>query len=258
MLARLSPFRYIAAAVLALLIAALFLDGERAPIRSGPAGSTQQPATGQPPTGQPATDQPAAYRPPPRIGPAKLVYKVETADPVVFLTIDDGAHRDPAMADVLRNNGIRATLFLTGRYAGQDPEFFRRLRDDTGSVIENHTATHTNLRGRSEAEQAAEISPVSDQYTRWFGRRPTLFRAPYGNSDDATLQAAGEAGAKYVVNWGSVVNDGKVSFSGPHEFRPGSIVLMHFRPTFEADVKAFVAQARANGLTPALLTDYLK
>ena len=29
-------------------------------------------------------------------------------------------------------------------------------------------------------------------------------------------------------------------------------------PSFEADVNAFMAQARANGLTPALLTDYLK
>jgi peptidoglycan/xylan/chitin deacetylase (PgdA/CDA1 family) len=99
---------------------------------------------------------------------------------------------------------------------------------------------------------------VSDHYTAWFGARPTLFRAPYGNSDEATLQTAGEAGTKYVVNWGSEVIDGQIKFSGPHEFRPGSIVLMHFKPSFEADVNAFVAQARANGLTPALLTDYLK
>ena len=33
----------------------------------------------------------------------------------------------------------------------------------------------------------------------------------------------------------------------------GSIVLMHF----EADVDAFTAQARRNGLRPALLTDHL-
>jgi hypothetical protein len=35
-------------------------------------------------------------------------------------------------------------------------------------------------------------------------------------------------------------------------------VLMHFKPSFEADVAAFMAQAATNGLTPALLTDYLE
>jgi peptidoglycan/xylan/chitin deacetylase (PgdA/CDA1 family) len=162
------------------------------------------------------------------------------------------------MAEILKRNGIKATLFLTDHYVRQDPEFFRKLAADTGSVIENHTASHPNLRGKPLGEQVAEIGPVADRFAQVFGRRPTLFRAPFGNTDENTLQAAGEAGAKHVVNWGSEVSNGKIKFSGPKEFRPGSIVLMHFRATFEADVNAFMAQARANGLTPALLTDYLK
>lgn len=252
MLERLKPFRYVALAALALLIAAIIL-------------ATAEPRSPGRPTSQPRQTSPASLdsaaplvRPAPRIGPAKLIYKVETTDPVVFLTIDDGAHRDPAMAGVLKRNGIKATFFLTDRYVQRDPEFFRKLRDDTGSAIENHTATHVNLKGKPLDQQSAEIVPVSDKYAARFGQRPTLFRAPYGNSDDLTLQAAGEAGAKYVVNWGSEIRDGRIRFSGPREFRPGSIVLMHFTENFEADVNAFVTQARANGLTPALLTDYLR
>ncbi|MEV4312586.1 polysaccharide deacetylase family protein [Actinocrispum sp. NPDC049592] len=248
MLERLKPFRYVAVAALALLIAGLVLARQNTGSQPASAAQVTPPPPGPGPESRPA----------PKIGPAKLVYKVETNDPVVFLTIDDGAHQDPAMADILRRNGIKATFFLTEFYAQKNPEFFRKLRDDTGSVIENHTATHVNLKGRSEVDQEKEIGPVSDQYQSWFGTRPTLFRAPFGSSDDATLQAAGEAGAKYVVNWGSEVANGQIKFSGPHEFRPGSIVLMHFKDTFEADVTAFMAQARANGLTPALLTDYLK
>ncbi|GAB3874339.1 polysaccharide deacetylase family protein [Kibdelosporangium lantanae] len=248
MFTRLRPFRHAIVAASALLVAAAVLVvAESAPTPDGTSARQVDPPTVR-----------LEQRPAPKIGPAKPVYKVETTDPVVFLTIDDGAHRDPAMADVLKRNGIRATFFLTEVYAKRDPDFFRRLRDDTGSVIENHTATHVNLKGQPGVFQANEINPVSDRYQQWFGARPTLFRAPYGNSDDATLQAAGEAGARYVVNWGSEVVDGQVRFSGPQEFRPGSIVLMHFRDTFEKDVNAFVAQARKNGLRPALLTDYLK
>jgi peptidoglycan/xylan/chitin deacetylase (PgdA/CDA1 family) len=246
MFTRPRPFRYAILAAFALLVAAVV------PVVPGTPPPVVTPEQVTPPTvrlGEP--------RPAPKIGPAKLIYKVDTTDPVVFLTIDDGAHRDPAMADVLNRNGIRATFFLTQVYAKRDPDFFRKLRDDTGSVIENHTATHVNLKGQPGVFQANEIGPVSDQYQQWFGVRPTLFRAPYGNSDDATLQAAGEAGARYVVNWGSEVVDGRIRFSGPREFRPGSIVLMHFRDTFEKDVNAFMAQARQNGLRPALLTDYL-
>ncbi|MBE1471895.1 polysaccharide deacetylase family protein [Kibdelosporangium phytohabitans] len=252
MVERLKPFRYVTLAVLALLVAAIFLATEETRARPEPTAARQPQS--QPPT----TSATLNFRPEPKIGPAKLLYKVETTDPVVFLTIDDGAHRDPAMAGILKRNGIKAAFFLTDRYVRQDPEFFRGLRDDTGSAIENHTATHPNLKGKSLEQQTAEIVPVSDTYEKQFGLRPTLFRAPYGNSDEATLQAAGEAGAKYVVNWGSEVRGGQVRFSGPREFRPGSIVLMHFTDNFEADVNAFMTQARANGLAPALLTDYLR
>nr|CTQ95813.1 secreted protein [Kibdelosporangium sp. MJ126-NF4] len=253
MLERLKPFRYVALAVVSLLVAAIFLATDQREI------ATQPTALEHPqPTATPAVSESLHYRPEPKIGPAALIYKVDTADRVVFLTIDDGAHRDPAMAEILKRNGIKAMFFLTDRYVRNDPGFFRKLRDDTGSAIGNHTATHANLKGKPHDEQTTEIVPVSDRYEREFGQRPTLFRAPYGNSDDTTLQAAGEAGAKYVVNWGSEVRNGQVRFSGPREFRPGSIVLMHFTPNFEADVNAFMAQARANGLTPALLTDYLR
>jgi peptidoglycan/xylan/chitin deacetylase (PgdA/CDA1 family) len=252
MLDRLKPFTYVAAAMFALLIAAIFVNQET------PAPPPQPTAQPQPENRPVELTQPVDRRPAPRIGPATLIYKVETSDPVAFLTIDDGAYRNPAMAGILKRNGVKATMFLTEKYARQDLAFFAGLRDATGSSIENHSATHPNLKGRPADQQAAEIGPVSDYYAGQFGKRPGLFRAPYGNSDAVTLQSAGEAGVKYVVNWGSEIKNGKIHFSGPREFRPGSIVLMHFTPHFEADVNAFVAQAKLNGLTSALLSDYLK
>lgn len=268
MLARLSPFRYIAMAVFALLLASLFLRSEP-PGSPKPAGETKPPvaqpvATRPVPTAPPvslssAANQPTdVLRPVPPLGPATEVRRVETQDPVVFLTIDDGGFCNPSMADILKRNGIRATFFLTERLIQSDLDCFRRLRDDTGGVIENHSATHPNLRGWSREKQFAEIGPVADRYAAEFGRRPTLFRAPYGNCDSATLQAAGDAGVKYVVRWDAELKRGTMSFAGPHQLVPGSIVLMHFGPNIDADVNGFIAQARKNGLTPALLTDYLR
>ncbi|MGO1053315.1 polysaccharide deacetylase family protein [Crossiella sp. CA198] len=250
MLKRLGPFRYVAAAVLALIVVALLLNRNTA--------GTPEPAASSPGPESADKSPDPAPRPVPSGEPAKVIYKVDTQDRVVFLTIDDGATRRPDMIDILKRNGVKATFFLTNSYVKQDPGFYQKLRDETGSAIENHTESHPNLKGRSLDAQRTEIGPVSDTYATEFGARPTLFRPPFGNFDDNTLKAAGEAGIKWVVHWGSEIINGKVQFSGPHEFRPGSIVLMHFRNTFEQDVQAFVDQARANNLTPALLTDYLK
>ncbi|MCT2583701.1 polysaccharide deacetylase family protein [Actinophytocola gossypii] len=249
--------RHLATVVLALLVGAavVIVPDIGSGIGSAPPDTAKPAAATERSTAPPEPRRAPRRTPPP---PATLVYKVDTSDPVVFLTIDDGTVRDPALITELKRNGIPPTLFLTRTYADQDPAYFRRLRDRTGGSIQNHSATHANLLGRALAAQRAEIGPVSDHYAEVFGERPTLFRAPYGNSDATTLRAAADAGAKYVVHWGSEVRDGQLVFAGPHEFRPGSIVLMHFTQNFRADIAAFVVQAKQDGLTPALLSDYLK
>lgn len=242
-LAALTVFTAVVAAVFAPYTGPAKTAGAAPPVKALPAAR---------PAAKPTT------KPKPKARPAKTVYQVDTDDPVVFLTIDDGAVRDPSMVSVLKQGHIRPTLFLTKQYVDADPAFFRELRDRTGGAIENHTATHPNLKGRSRAAQTAQIGPVSDAYAREFGTRPTLFRAPYGNVDKNTLLAAAAAGAKYDVHWDCEIDDGRIAYAGSHHFRPGSIVLMHFRHSFHRDVAAFLAQARHDHLRPALLTDYLK
>ena len=253
MIHRLARFRYRGFAALTAFVAALaaLVVPQAAP---GKAAAVAQPARTPP---LPPTVRPAA-RPKPKLVPAKTVFDVQTKDRVVFLTIDDGAVRDPSMITVLKQAHIRPTLFLTKQYVDADAAFFGRLRDQTGGAIENHTATHPNLKGMPLAAQRAEIGPVSDFYATKFGKRPTLFRAPYGNVDKNTLLAAAAAGAKYDVHWDSEIDDGHIAYAGSHHFWPGSIVLMHFRHSFHRDVAAFLAQARRDHLRPALLTDYLR
>ncbi|GAA2012004.1 polysaccharide deacetylase family protein [Nocardiopsis rhodophaea] len=184
-------------------------------------------------------------------------YRVDTDDPVVFLTIDDGATRDPKMADVLKEAGVPATFFLTDQYVREDADFFRRLRDATGSQIENHTLDHPDLKSQSADEQRRQICATSDNYEEEFGRRPTLLRPPYGSFDDDTLRAAAECGATHVVHWSAEIANGKIQFASGDRLRAGDIVLMHFREQFREDVDRFAEEAEKSGLKPALLEDYL-
>ncbi|MGC0420870.1 polysaccharide deacetylase family protein [Embleya sp. AB8] len=190
--------------------------------------------------------------------PAKPIYRVSTQDKVAFLTIDDGAYKDPEMIRILRAAGIKPTFFLTDQYAKQNPEFFRKLRDETGGAIENHTLDHPNLQGKPYELQKQQICATSDAYEAAFGRRPTLLRPPYGNHDENTMRAAGDCGIRSVVHWSAEIRNGRMQFAVGDQLRPGDIVLMHFRKEFREDIQAFLDRTRAAGLTPALLEDYLK
>jgi peptidoglycan/xylan/chitin deacetylase (PgdA/CDA1 family) len=187
----------------------------------------------------------------------QVVYKVDTDDPVVFLTIDDGVTRDPDMADILASHGLRATLFLTDQYVRQDADFFRGLRDRTGSVIENHTLDHPDLTTLPFEEQRRQLNETSDRYEQEFGRRPKLVRPPYGEINDDTLRAAADSGAGHVVHWTAVIDEGEIEFAAGDRLAAGDIVLMHFKADFRKDVERFVAEAKRSGLRPALLEDYL-
>jgi peptidoglycan/xylan/chitin deacetylase (PgdA/CDA1 family) len=185
-------------------------------------------------------------------------HTVPTTEPVAFLTIDDGAVQNPMALPLLEASGIRVTLFLTLNYARANPAYFRALQA-AGAVIENHTITHTDLRGKSYDFQKHEICYTADQFAVMFGRRPTLFRPPYGDYDSTTLRVARECGQKVVVHWTETVDKGKVRYQTDHHtIQPGHIVLMHFRPAYADDFTAALIRMKQSGVRPALLEDYVQ
>lgn len=187
-------------------------------------------------------------------GAAPVITRVDTTDPVVFLTIDDGHTRSPAAAAVVRELGIPATLFLLDGPIGADPAWFAGLR---GSVVESHSRSHPDMTTLPESAQRDEICGNADVIERAYGRRPVLFRPPYGSYDDATSRAAAACGMRAVVLWQQSVNGATVGYRDAHRFRAGDIILMHFRPSFVQELNLVKARVEAAGLRFALLEDYI-
>ncbi|MEV6970920.1 polysaccharide deacetylase family protein [Hamadaea sp. NPDC051192] len=187
-----------------------------------------------------------------------LWFKVPTTQKVAFLTIDDGATRHPMALQLLKASGVRITLFLTLQYVEGHTDYFKALQA-SGAVIENHTITHTSLKGKTYAFQHHEICDAADRLGKLFGRRPTLFRPPYGNYDDTTLKVARECGQKVVFYWTETVDKGKVRYqTSNHTIQPGHIVLMHFRPAYPDDFLAVLTKMKQSGVQPALLEQYVQ
>lgn len=190
-------------------------------------------------------------------GRAPWVKRIPTQQNVAFLTIDDGWVKRPEALDLLRAARVPVSLFLTVNAMKDNPGYFRALQGN-GAMIESHTITHRMLRGMSYAGQRQEICGSSDWLAAQYGRRPTLFRPPFGEKDDATLRAAYDCGMAACFFWTETVDKGKVFYqTAEKRINRGDIILMHFREAFADDFLAALTAIKAAGLTPALLESYV-
>jgi peptidoglycan/xylan/chitin deacetylase (PgdA/CDA1 family) len=226
-------------------------------VAAPPAQSPSPAASASPSAAVTPSPSSSPVKPPPP-GLAPVVYRVKTTDKVAFITIDDGYTRHPDQIELVKKLKVPVSLFLLSHQAEADPGYFRKLQE-AGAVIEAHSETHTNMHGKPYARQKREICGSRDRLEKLFGRRPVLFRPPFGNFDQTTQRAANDCGMKAVLHWRATVHAGVVRYQSPtQKFRPGDVVLMHFRPAFKADLAAAVKAIRASGLEPALLEDYFK
>jgi peptidoglycan/xylan/chitin deacetylase (PgdA/CDA1 family) len=194
----------------------------------------------------------------PESGSAAFWYRVPTKQKVAFITIDDGGlSRRPEVVDLIKRAGIPVTLFLNSPAATSYTSYFKAIQD-AGGVVENHTITHTSLKGKPYDFQRREICGAADRLQQLFGRRPTLFRPPFGNRDATTLKAAHDCGAKVVFYWTQTVDKGIVRYQTAEKVvKPGDVLPMHFRPALMDDLLAALKAIHRSGLTPALLEDYV-
>lgn len=220
-------------------------------MRSGASEGSESEAAGTTTTtSPPVTIAPLTSDP----GLAPVITRVETTDPVVFLTIDDGWTREPEALAAFEEAGIPATLFLLDPPIMEDADFFRSMPD---TLVEGHTQSHVDLTTVSQEEQRAEICGNANTIDRILGRRPVLFRPPYGNHNEATVRAAAECGMDAIVLWEQSLDGDAVSYRSETRLRPGDIILMHFRANFVEELHTAIRHAEAAGLEFALLEDYI-
>jgi peptidoglycan/xylan/chitin deacetylase (PgdA/CDA1 family) len=96
------------------------------------------------------------------------------------LTFDDGPHPDttPALLEMLRHAGVRATFFLVGEAVERWPLLARQIAAD-GHALGNHTQHHRLLTFRTAEQIAEEVGRCQEALLR-AGVVAHLFRPPHG------------------------------------------------------------------------------
>ncbi|MFJ6520869.1 polysaccharide deacetylase family protein [Streptomyces filamentosus] len=191
---------------------------------------------------------------------------VPTKEKVVFLTIDDGAEKDPALLRMMSELDIPYSAFLSDYVIGDDYGYFAKMQKSRpeGVSLHNHTLHHKYLPGLSYAQQKREICGMQDVIEKKYGKRPELFRPPYGNYNEDTLRAARSCGIKAVPLWASEAFPDHMEWrEWDRDLHPGDIVLTHFRgeEDWKGSMPDMIRRAMnvitAKGYAVARLEDYV-
>lgn len=260
--------RLLAAALVGLLLTAVVVacstGGEQAAPIDGVEGvsggdttaTTEAPTTTAPPTT--TTTVAAAPLPTDPGGGAPLIYRIETTDPVIFITIDDGTVASPEAMQYIKDMQMPVSMFLNEGPVRTHPDYFDELIG-LGNWVHTHTLNHKKLTsldyGGQEREICGMVGVLDDVYGST-GKVGTLLRPPYGASNATTNQAAASCGLQAVVSWTGTIDGGVVTLQGA-ALRPGDVLLTHFKDDLYANLKAIRQMADAAGLRIARLEDYI-
>jgi peptidoglycan/xylan/chitin deacetylase (PgdA/CDA1 family) len=179
-------------------------------------------------------------------GPAATSFKTSGRD--VWLTIDDGPDpaSTPAVLDLLRRYGAKATFFVVGGQVEKHPELARRIVAE-GHTLGNHTQTHpsnsfwcaTPARTASEIDRCVAALLLADAPFERYFRPPVGIRNPFL---DPQLSARG----MNLVLWtargleGGGGDPDAALTRLARQVRPGAIVLAHEAGPRSAARVAFV------------------
>ena len=99
----------------------------------------------------------------------------------VALTFDDGPHPEgtPAVLDALARRGARATFFLVGEQVERHRSLAAEIIAE-GHGVAVHGYHHRNQMRLTPREFAADLQRGVEVIGEVYGRRPEIYRPPYG------------------------------------------------------------------------------
>lgn len=164
-----------------------------------------------------------------------LVARVDTREPVVALTFDDGPNTTTldGILQVLAQSSVHATFFVIGNELEEHPEAGRRIVA-AGHELGNHSYSHQRMVLTSPAAARVELERT-DALIRAAGQGdPIVFRPPYGVKFVGLpwyLRQSGRTSVTWDIepeSFSEVASNATTIVQHVLErVRPGSIILLH-------------------------------
>ncbi|WP_405017818.1 polysaccharide deacetylase family protein [Kitasatospora sp. NBC_00070] len=200
-------------------------------------------------------------------GPVPVFSEVPTKDKVVFVTIDDGAEKDPKFVEMITDLKIPISMFLTRDIVKDDYGYFKPLQA-LGNHVHNHTTDHAQLSKVSAEKQKSEVCDAQTALTQQYGKAPLLFRPPYGDGAHTPQlnTSVQQCGPRAIVLWRESMQIHDMQYqAADKKLKPGDIVLAHFRgpkdlkgETMTEMFAELLRRIQEQGFAVARLEDYIQ
>jgi peptidoglycan/xylan/chitin deacetylase (PgdA/CDA1 family) len=156
------------------------------------------------------------------------------------LTFDDGPHPEgtPAVLDALGT--AHAVFFLVGEQVERYPELAAEIAA-RGHEVAIHGYRHRNQMRTTPWALAGDLHRAADAIATATGRRPRLYRPPYGIFTPAGLALARRAGwtpllwSKWGRDWRAHTDAAEIARLATRDLRPGDVILLHDADWYSAE-----------------------
>lgn len=195
---------------------------------------------------------------------------VETEEPLLSVTFDDGPHPEvtPSVLAALSDHRAPATFFVLTERAERHPELIRAVLEE-GHEIGLHGHSHLRLTRASPSRLLEEVRRARDRLRAITGREVRWFRPPYGVQNLRSHLLARACGMQVVLwsvecpDWLPMEVEEQLAFARPN-LRPGRILLLHDVPPEQGEqdggtvkerlTRAFLAEIADRGMRPVSLS----
>jgi Predicted xylanase/chitin deacetylase len=163
-----------------------------------------------------------------------VLKKVQTREPKIYLTFDDGPNPQitPQVLDILAQNRIPATFFLVGQRAEGSPELVRMIVS-RGHEIGVHTYHHCHAYGMFIHKSKSTILQGKRVLEELCQRQISWFRPPWG-----ALNLFQYLEARYLklgvvlwtanaIDWDSRTTPAQIVERLVQKLSPGCIIVIH-------------------------------
>lgn len=169
----------------------------------------------------------------PTAGMAIPIFQGNIAKKMVALTFDAtyGDNQTKKILDILRQNNIRSTWFISGIWAENFPALLD-LINMAGHEIGNHSQTHPHMTQLSASEMIIQLINAERLIESVTGGHVDLFRPPFGEYNQTLLNVTSGLGYRTIMwtidtlDWQNPGSDAILN-RVLSNVKNGTIVLMH-------------------------------
>jgi probable sporulation protein (polysaccharide deacetylase family) len=165
--------------------------------------------------------------------PPEAIYRGHPDKPMVAFIINVawGNEYIPDMLEVLKKHKVKATFFLEGRWAKENPDLAKMIAD-AGFEVGNHSYSHPDMKTLSNERIREQLVKTNEIIEATTGVQPTLFAPPSGSYRHDVVEIASQLKMETIM-WSVDTIDWQRP--EPHvliqrvmnKIHPGAMILMH-------------------------------